>query len=157
MKYLFLYFCYTIFCNYKKRLIFSKNSLYNRFNKIDIFIFSLTIIAETYIVWSSTKNLYISLIALCVSGVFKSLKRIYSTTIIQQEIPREYVGRIFSLNKIILTASAMIGVSLSPVLYNLIGPDNAFLIFSIIGIFTCLGAMIYIRKFNIEHEKEIKA
>lgn len=115
-----------------------------KYKDVNIYIFSSVTIALSYIVWSSTRNLYLSLGVLSLKGLFGSLQGIYSTTILQKEIPKSHIGRIFSLNKMILTASAMIGIAMSPLLYKLIGIGNTFLIFSLMAIIISLLAFVYI-------------
>ncbi|MTI46524.1 MAG: MFS transporter [Firmicutes bacterium] len=116
--------------------------------EINIFIVASLVVAFTYIVWSSTHNIYISFIILIIAGLFKSIQGIYSTTIIQKDISNQYIGRIFALYKMILTLTAMIGISLSPILYRFIGIRYIFLLFSLLAILLSSFALVYNMKKN---------
>jgi len=105
---------------------------------VTLFTLSTVIIAIGYILFGYSKNLVITFGVLIILGLAQNLQGIYSSTIIQNTIPKEYIGRVFSFYKILLTLFAILGLIIATPLYNLIGIGNSFTSISIILIILCV-------------------
>lgn len=88
----------------------------------------------SYLFWGVVDNFYLSCASLFLMGIFTSAMSVYITTIIQQQVEKEHVGRVFSFYKISIMFSAIFGIVIAPILFNKIGVKFAVGIFSIISI-----------------------
>lgn len=104
-------------------------------NNVSIFIVSTIAVGIGYIIFGYSHRIIISFAALIMLGFTQNIQGIYSRTLIQNNVPKEYVGRIYSFYKILLTSFAIIGLLIAAPLYNFIGIGHSFLIFSVILIF----------------------
>lgn len=105
---------------------------------LTLFTLSTVIISIGYILFGYSKSLVITFGVLIILGLAQNLQGIYSSTIIQNTIPKEYIGRVFSFYKILLTLFAILGLIIATPLYNLIGICNSFTSISIILIILCV-------------------
>lgn len=107
-------------------------------NHVTLFTLSTVIIAIGYILFGYSKSYIITFGVLIILGLAQNLQGIYSSTIIQNTIPKEYIGRVFSFYKILLTLFAILGLLIATPLYNLIGIGNSFTSISIMLIILCV-------------------
>ena len=107
-------------------------------NHITLFTLSTVIIGISYIIFGYSQSFIITFGILIILGLAQNLQGIYSSTIIQNSIPKEYLGRVFSFYKILLTLFAIIGLLIATPLYNLIGIGNSFASISVILIILCV-------------------
>lgn len=107
-------------------------------NHVTLFTLSTVIIALGYIVFGYSKSFVITFGVLIILGLAQNLQGIYSSTIIQNTIPKEYIGRVFSFYKILLTLFAILGLLIATPLYNLIGIGNSFTSIALILIILCI-------------------
>ncbi len=107
-------------------------------NHVTLFTLSTVVIAIGYILFGYSKSLVITFGVLIILGLAQNLQGIYSSTIIQNAIPKEYIGRVFSFYKILLTLFAILGLLIATPLYNLIGIGNSFTSIALILIILCV-------------------
>lgn len=107
-------------------------------NHVTLFTLSTVIIGISYIIFGYSQSFIITFGILIILGLAQNLQGIYSSTIIQNSIPKEYLGRVFSFYKILLTLFAIIGLLIATPLYNLIGIGNSFASISVILIILCV-------------------
>lgn len=107
-------------------------------NHVKLLTLSTLIIAIGYIIFGYSKNFIITFGVLIILGLAQNLQGIYSSTIIQNLIPKEYIGRVFSFYKILLTFFAILGLLIATPMYNLIGISNAFSSISLLLIILCI-------------------
>ncbi|WP_017414899.1 MFS transporter [Clostridium tunisiense] len=107
-------------------------------NHVTLFTLSTVIIAIGYILFGYSKSYIITFGVLIILGLAQNLQGIYSSTIIQNTIPKEYIGRVFSFYKILLTLFAILGLLIATPLYNLIGIGNSFTSIAIMLIILCV-------------------
>ena len=77
---------------------------------------------------------YINLLVLTVIGIITTMLNVLINSVIQQNIDKNYIGRVFSFYKIVLIISAIFGIVLAPILlekFNIVIP---FLIIACIGL-----------------------
>lgn len=127
-----VYFQYAIAFGGLFAIVFSK--IFSKYNKLKLMIGFSSVISICYIVFGYTNNYVLSLFVMCIFGLASNMQGIYTRTIIQGEIPSEYLGRVFSTYKIVLTLSAIVGLVLSSVMYRSIGAGHSFMIFAVISI-----------------------
>lgn len=107
-------------------------------NHITLFTLSTVIIGISYIIFGYSQSFIITFGILIILGLAQNLQGIYSSTIIQNSIPKEYLGRVFSFYKILLTLFAILGLLIATPLYNLIGIGNSFTSIAVILIILCI-------------------
>jgi MFS transporter, DHA3 family, macrolide efflux protein len=107
-----------------------------------VFILSTLMISAGYIIFGYSHSFITTLIILILLGLTQNIQGIYSRTIIQNNVPQEYLGRVFSFYKISLTTFAIIGLLIATPLYNLIGIGYSFLAVAIILIIVCTLKLI---------------
>ncbi|MPM92849.1 hypothetical protein SDC9_139985 [bioreactor metagenome] len=107
-------------------------------NHVKLLTLSTLIIAIGYIIFGYSKSFIITFGILIILGLAQNLQGIYSSTIIQNLIPKDYIGRVFSFYKILLTFFAILGLLIATPLYNLIGIGNAFSSISLLLIILCI-------------------
>lgn len=107
-------------------------------NHVTLFTLLTVIIAIGYILFGYSKSYIITFGVLIILGLAQNLQGIYSSTIIQNTIPKEYIGRVFSFYKILLTLFAILGLLIATPLYNLIGIGNSFTSIAIMLIILCV-------------------
>lgn len=112
--------------------------LLKKHNNILIFTVSTIAISIGYIMFGYSHSFLLTFIILILLGVVQNIQGIYSNTIIQNSIPKEYLGRVFSFFKILLTLFAIIGLLIASPLYKLIGIGSSFLAVSIILFAVCV-------------------
>lgn len=122
-------------------------------NLITPFIIFSIVTSICYFVWGTSKNVYVSLGTLLILGATSSCYLILMTTIIQKEISKEYLGRVFASYKIALISSAIVGIVISPYVLEFLGIFNSFLIFCIIPII--LGVVIA-KKYKVSVDVNIQ-
>ena len=110
-------------------------------NNVSIFIVSTIAVGIGYIIFGYSHRIIISFAALIMLGFTQNIQGIYSRTLIQNNVPKEYVGRIYSFYKILLTSFAIIGLLIAAPLYNFIGIGHSFLIFSVILVFLSISRL----------------
>jgi hypothetical protein len=120
----------------------------------DIFNFAASTLAigVGYIVFGYSHSIILSLGVLVFLGLLQNIQGLYTRTIIQKSIPGQYVGRVFSFYKIVLTLFALIGLGLASPLYKTIGIGNSFLITASISIGFCF---YYFFRVNVCKEDRI--
>jgi MFS-type transporter involved in bile tolerance (Atg22 family) len=114
----------------------------SRRNHVLIFILATMITGAGYIVFGFSHGFIITFATLVILGLTQNMQGIYSRTIIQNSIPKEFIGRVFSFYKILLTIFAIFGLLIVTPLYKLVGIGYSFLIFSAILILLCV---LYLR------------
>lgn len=107
-------------------------------NHITLFTLSTVIIGISYIIFGYSQSFIITFGILIILGLAQNLQGIYSSTIIQNSIPKEYLGRVFSFYKILLTLFAILGLLIATPLYNLMGIGNSFTSIAVILIILCV-------------------
>lgn len=107
-------------------------------NHVTLFTLSTVIIGISYIIFGYSQSFIITFGILIILGLAQNLQGIYSSTIIQNSIPKEYLGRVFSFYKILLTLFAILGLLIATPLYNLIGIGNSFTSIAVILIILCV-------------------
>jgi len=107
-------------------------------NHAVIFTVSSIIVNLAYLIFGYSHNFIITFIILTILGLTQNIQGIYSRTIIQNNIPQEYLGRVFSFYKILLTLFAILGLLIASPLYALVGIGSSFLIIAVISIILCL-------------------
>ncbi|MGN9160829.1 MFS transporter [Clostridium sulfidigenes] len=107
-------------------------------NHVILFTLSTVIIGISYIIFGYSQSFIITFGILIILGLAQNLQGIYSSTIIQNSIPKEYLGRVFSFYKILLTLFAILGLLIATPLYNLIGIGNSFTSIAVILIILCV-------------------
>lgn len=107
-------------------------------NHVTLFTLSTVIISISYIIFGYSQSFIITFGILIILGLAQNLQGIYSSTIIQNSIPKEYLGRVFSFYKILLTLFAILGLLIATPLYNLIGIGNSFTSIAVILIILCI-------------------
>lgn len=107
-------------------------------NHVTLFTISTVIIGISYIIFGYSQSFIITFGILIILGLAQNLQGIYSSTIIQNSIPKEYLGRVFSFYKILLTLFAILGLLIATPLYNLIGIGNSFTSIAVILIILCV-------------------
>jgi predicted MFS family arabinose efflux permease len=117
----------------------------SKYKEVFLFVASTIFIAIAYIGFGYSHNIVVTLGVLVLLGSLQNIQGIYSRTIIQKSIPSEYIGRVFSFYKIVLTLFALVGISIAAPLYNNIGVGNSFLGVGVILIALCL---LYFLKFK---------
>lgn len=105
---------------------------------VTLFNLSTVIIGICYIIFGYSQSFIITFGILIILGLAQNLQGIYSSTIIQNSIPKEYLGRVFSFYKILLTLFAILGLLIATPLYNLIGIGNSFTSIAVILIILCV-------------------
>jgi MFS family permease len=110
----------------------------SRRNHVLIFILATMITGAGYIVFGFSHSFIITFATLVILGLTQNMQGIYSRTIIQNSIPKEFIGRVFSFYKILLTIFAILGLLIVTPLYKLVGIGYSFLIFSAILILLCV-------------------
>jgi len=112
-------------------------------NHAVIFTVSSIIVNLAYLIFGYSHNFIITFIILAILGLTQNIQGIYSRTIIQNNIPQEYLGRVFSFYKILLTLFAILGLLIASPLYALVGIGSSFLIIAVISIVLCLIQLKY--------------
>ncbi len=107
-------------------------------NHVTLFTLSTVIIGISYIIFGYSQSFIITFGILIILGLAQNLQGIYSSTIIQNSISKEYLGRVFSFYKILLTLFAILGLLIATPLYNLIGIGNSFTSIAVILIILCV-------------------
>lgn len=110
----------------------------SNYKKISIYILSSICMSICFVIFGFSHNFMITFITLIILGGMSSIQGIFTNTIIQESIPKQYMGRVFSANKIILTFFAIIGLVIATPLYNLLGVGSSFLIMGIVSIVVIL-------------------
>lgn len=105
-----------------------------RRNHAVIFTISSIVIAIGYTLFGYSHNCIVTFIILIVLGATQNIQGTYSSTIIQNNIPKNYIGRVFSFYKILITLFAILGLLIASPLYNIIGIGNSFLSISLVMI-----------------------
>jgi len=106
-------------------------------NQVIIFTLSTIIITAAFTLFGYSQSFMLTFLILVILGAAQNLQGTYSSTIIQNSIPKEYLGRVFSFYKILLTSFAIFGLLIASPLYKLIGIGNSFLSISIIIVLLC--------------------
>lgn len=110
----------------------------SKYNERMMLIISSILINIGFLIFGYSTYFLVSFTVLIVLGILFSIQGMYSRTIIQKNIPQEYLGRAFSFYKILLTAFAIIGLLIANPLYKMIGIGNSFLIFVVVSCFLCI-------------------
>ena len=129
---------------------------FSKHSKVKAYLTTSTIISLGYLVFGYSTNFIATFIVLIVLGTSFSLQGIFSRTIIQENIPREFMGRVFSFYKILLTFFAILGLLIANPIYNSLGIGNGFLILSVISIFLC-GKQFFNKKRKARTKEECAA
>lgn len=113
----------------------------SNYKDVYVFILSSLVISIGYLVFGYSKSFIATFAVLIILGITQTIQGILTRTIIQGEIPKEFIGRVFSFYKILLTSFAIIGLLIAEPLYNLVGAGNAFLIFVVISFILCINQL----------------
>lgn len=111
-----------------------------------VYLIACMVFGLELLVFGYSRSFILTFGILMLFGITSSVQGIYSRTIIQRNIPQEYIGRIFSFYKIVLTSCAIIGLLIAEPLYKLVGIGNGFLVIVIIAIVACLKQIFYKRE-----------
>lgn len=125
-------------------------------NHVTLFTLSTVIIAIGYIIFGYSKSYIITFGVLIILGLAQNLQGIYSSTIIQNTIPKEYIGRVFSFYKILLTLFAILGLLIATPLYNLIGIGNSFTSIALMLIILCVFSLKGSFNKTIDNDLDVK-
>lgn len=106
-------------------------------NEVIIFTISTIMISIGYIIFGYSHSFIITFVVLTMLGFTQNIQGIYSRTIIQNNIPREFLGRVFSFYKIQITFFAILGLLIASPMYNSIGISKSFLSIAIVIIILC--------------------
>lgn len=109
----------------------------SKVNHIKIFTISTIVITIGFTLFGYSHNFIITFLILIILGAAQNIQGTYSSTIIQNNIPKNYIGRVFSFYKILITLFAIFGLIIASPLYDLIGIGNSFLSISVILIILC--------------------
>lgn len=112
-------------------------------NHVITFTVSSIIVNLAYLIFGYSHSFIITFIILTILGLTQNIQGIYSRTIIQNNIPKEYLGRVFSFYKMLLTLFAILGLLIASPLYALVGIGSSFLIIAVISIVLCLIQLEY--------------
>lgn len=112
--------------------------LLSKKSPIIIYTTSTIVIGVGYALFGYSHSFVLTFLILSVLGLTQSVQGIYSRTIIQNNIPQKFIGRVFSFYKIMLTLFAIIGLLIASPLYTLIGVSKAFLAASTALISLCV-------------------
>jgi MFS family permease len=101
-------------------------------NHVVTITISTIIIAIGYTLFGYSHSFILTFTIMVVLGAAQNLQVTFSSTLIQNNIPKHYIGRVFAFYKIMLTFFAILGLLIAGPLYHLIGIGNSFLCISII-------------------------
>ncbi len=113
----------------------------SNYKDVYVFIISSLMISISYLVFGYSTSFVATFAILIILGIASTIQGVLSRTIIQKEIPQEFIGRVFSFYKILLTLFAIIALLIAEPLYKLIGSGNTFLIFVVISFILCLSQL----------------
>lgn len=112
-------------------------------NQVIVFTISTILIAVGFTLFGYSHSFILTFGILIILGAVQNIQGTYSSTIIQNNIPKDFIGRVFSFYKILLTLFAILGLLIASPIYNLIGIGNSFLSVSIALIILCLSQLKY--------------
>lgn len=112
-------------------------------NEVIIFTISTIMISIGYIIFGYSHSFVITFVVLTILGFTQNIQGIYSRTIIQNNIPKEFLGRVFSFYKIQITFFAILGLLIASPMYNSIGISKSFLSIAIVIIILCSFELKY--------------
>jgi hypothetical protein len=110
------------------KLKLSKNT-YNSY-----IVYSISLICFL-VAFALSSNVFITLLILAGFGLTSSLQAIYFRSMIQENTSVDYLGRVFSFYRIVMTAVSLVTVSLIPALNAAIGVERLF-------VFTGIPALV---------------
>lgn len=87
-----------------------------------------------YLFWGFANKMFLSFSSVFILGIFTSAMSVFINSIIQDQIEKEYIGRVFSFYKMSIMISAIFGIVIAPILFDTIGVKYAVSIFAIIAI-----------------------
>ena len=122
-------------------------------NNYYAYIISIFITSIMYICWIYSDSMVISFVSLIILSLASSISMISLRVSIQSNIDKEYLGRVFSLQKTIIIISAIIGIVLAPITKNLIGVELAVTTMSIIGIICVIWYLLRVKTLSIGEEE----
>lgn len=111
----------------------------------DSFMLSAITLVLCLVGFSLADNIYIAVIMLAAFGFSSSVQGIYFRSLIQENTEVNYLGRVFSFYRIVMTAVSLIAVSLIPSFNRLIGVERLYIY---IGIPACIVFLSIYYKFN---------
>jgi MFS family permease len=112
-------------------------------NQVIIFTISTIITSIGFTLFGYSHSFIFTFILLIILGIAQNVQGTFSSTLIQNNIPQNYIGRVFAFYKILLTLFAILGLLIATPLYNLIGIGNSFLSISVFLIALCIFQLKY--------------
>lgn len=112
-------------------------------NDVIVFTVSSVVVSIGYTLFGYSNKFIFTFIILIVLGAAQNVQGTYSSTIIQNNVPKDYIGRVFSFYKILITLFAIIGLLIASPLYNLIGIGYSFLYISVVSVILCIFQLKY--------------
>lgn len=109
----------------------------SKYKQVHAFAITSLIVSVGYLFFGYSNHFATTFTALIVLGLTQSIQGIYCRTMIQKNIPVEYVGRVFSFYKMLLTLFAILGLVIATPMYESMGIGNAFLIVAILSFMIC--------------------
>lgn len=122
-------------------------------NHVVIFTISTILTAVGFTLFGYSHNIVLTFSILIILGAAQNIQGTFSSTIIQNNIPKEFIGRVFSFYKILLTFFAIIGLLIAGPLYNFLGIGSSFLSVSVVVITLCIYQLTY--RADRENDKAI--
>lgn len=115
----------------------------SKYNNFKVYIFTSIVIGIGYIIFGYSNIFVFTFIILIIQGMAFNIQGIYTKTLIQKNIPQEYIGRVFSFYKIMLTAFAIIGLLIANPLYKVLCIGTTFLVVVIIASILCIRLTVF--------------
>jgi MFS family permease len=106
-------------------------------NQMIIFTISTMAVTVGFTIFGYSHSFIFSFIILIVLGAAQNIQGTYSSTIIQNNIPKNYIERVFSFYKMLITFFAILGLLIATPFYNFFGIGNSFLMVSIVLTVLC--------------------
>lgn len=110
-----------------------------------VFIITSITLSLTYLSFGYSTSFILTFIGLIILGITQGIQDIYLRTMIQKNIPSEYIGRVFSFYKIILTLFAIFGILISTPLYNSLGIGKPFLLIVLLSLILCIRGLFKLK------------
>lgn len=115
----------------------------SKYKQIKIFIIAALVTGIGFMIFGYSNQFIFTFIVLILVGIVQTIQGIYSRSIIQKEIPQQYIGRVFSFYKILLTAFAILGLIIADPLYKALGAGNSFFIILLVLFIICVKQLLH--------------
>ena len=113
-------------------------------------------IAFSWIIWAAAPSLEILVIAVVVRAMGGSVNWTYSSVIIQQIVPDEYLGRMFSLDFAGFELVQSIGIVVIGLLIDAAGNDSIGVIAYVSALIAIVPLLIWIRVVRSLEKREVR-